>query len=537
MVKLLLVDDSTFMRKALAHMITADPEIEIVGEAGDGREAMEKVLTLKPDVVAMDLIMPGVDGLWALEEIMRQRPTPVVVISSIATKSADVTKEAFALGVVDVLCKPDNPHNIAEIQKEFIATIKAAAKVSRMRLLEYRASRVKEHTTSNMIARQVLVIATSAGGPTSLYEVIPRLTNNFFGAVVIAQHMPAQFMGSFIGHIQTMTSFPVKLAEKGDILYSKRILFSPTNTTVEVHRTKKGCVTDLVDFKKRLQPDINHVIISCAETFKSSMVLVVLSGLGDDGVKGAEVVKQYGGKVIVEDESTAAVYSGMPSNVAKSGFYDMLCPSYKIAEAVESFLSNKPIKQNTRQFMVKGIIIKNTLQFIRNKYSQEIYDKVTGTLSAETKGLMESGIRQYNYYSSDVYYELNRSIEKIVKPQFQTVLEEVGEENARECIDAYKTALSLASVSDFANFLQGLYKIVFPGISYEAIKTDQDAKAVSYSFRSQGYTEDNIKLSASILRGWITHFGKLLKLSFSSFSSEVQKDERGLKIFCQFTWK
>ena len=105
MVRLLIVDDSTFMRKALRHMVSADPEIEVIAEAGDGREAMEKVLALKPDVVTMDLIMPGVDGLWALEEIMKQRPTPVIIVSSVGTKTADVTKEAFDLGVVDVLCK------------------------------------------------------------------------------------------------------------------------------------------------------------------------------------------------------------------------------------------------------------------------------------------------------------------------------------------------------------------------------------------------------------------------------------------------
>ncbi|OGS25296.1 MAG: hypothetical protein A2297_04010 [Elusimicrobia bacterium RIFOXYB2_FULL_48_7] len=537
MVKLLIVDDSTFMRKALKHMITADPEIEVVGEAGDGREAMDKVLSLKPDVVTMDLIMPGVDGLWALEEIMKQRPTPVVIVSSIATRTAEVTKEAFALGVVDVLCKPDNPQNIAAIQREFIETIKAASKVSRMRLLEYKAVNVKEKTVSSMTARQVVVIATSAGGPTSLYEVLPRFSNNFFGSVVVAQHMPAQFMNSFVEHIQTMTSLPVKIAEKGDILYSKRVLFSPTTSTIEVHRTKKGCVADVVDFKTRLQPDINHVILSCAETFKSSMVLVVLSGLGDDGVKGAEAVRRFGGKVIVEDETTAAVYSGMPSNVAKSGFYDLLCPSYKIAEAVESFLANKQPAQNQKQFMVKGIIVKSTLQYIRNKFSHEIYDRVAALLSEENKGLVAGGLRQYNYYSSDVYYDVNKSVEKIISAQCPQIIEEIGEENARECIEAYKTALSLATLSDFSNFLQGLYKIVFPGIVHENLVINQTSKTVTYYFRSLGYTEDNIRISAKILKGWIIHFGKLLKMDLVSLSSESQKDDKGLKIRCEFVWK
>jgi two-component system chemotaxis response regulator CheB len=537
MVRLLIVDDSTFMRKALKRMVTEDPEIEVVGEAGDGREAMEKVMSLKPDVVTMDLIMPGVDGLWALEEIMKQRPTPVVIVSSVATKMAEVTKEAFTLGVVDVLTKPDNPQNIAIIQREFIETIKAASKVSRMRLLEYKSAYVKEKTTETMIAHQAVVIATSAGGPTSLYEVIPRLSNNFFGAVLVAQHMPAQFMNSFVSHIQTMTPFPTKIAQKGDMLYSKRILFSPTDSTMEVHRTKKGCITDIVDFKTRLQPDINHSIISCAETFKSSMVLVVLSGLGDDGVKGAEAVKKCGGKVIVEDESTASVYSGMPSSVVKSGFYDLLCPSYKIAEAVECYLSNKPIKQNSKQFMVKGVIIKNAVQTLKNKFSQEKVDKVIAQLSDEGKALLAGGFRQYNYYSSVIYYDLYTKIEKLLSPENPRILEEMGEENALECINAYKTALSLVTLSDFSAFMQGLCKIVFPGILFDQLDINQGGRTLCFSLRSNGFTEENIKLSASLFKGWLACFGKLLNLTLTSSVSEAAKDEKGAKIRCEIQWK
>jgi len=525
------------MRKTLKRIITEDPEIEVIGEAGDGREAMEKVLTLKPDVVAMDLIMPGVDGLWALEEIMKQRPTPVVVVSSVATKTAEVTKEAFALGVVDVLAKPDNPQNIAAIQKEFIETIKAASKVSRMRLLEYKAAVVKEKTASTMIAHQAVVIATSAGGPTSLYEVIPRLSSNFFGTALVAQHMPPQFMNSFVAHIQTMTPFPVKLAQKGDILYSKRILFSPTDSTVEVHRTKKGCITDIVDLKTRLQPDINHTIISCAETFKSSLVLVVLSGLGDDSVKGAEAVKKCGGKVIVEDESTASVYSGMPSSVVKSGFYDLLCPSYKIAEAIECFLLNKPIKQNNRQFMVKGVILKSTVQTLKSRFAQEKVDKIIAQLSDEGKALISGGIRQYNYYTSDIYFDLYTKIEKTQNAENPLILEEIGEENARECIDAYKTALSMMSLPDFAAFMHGLCKIVFPGIMFEQLEIDQNTKTLGFALRSDGYTEENIKLFANIFRGWLACFGKILSLNLVSRTSEALKDEKGLKIMCEFKWK
>ena len=537
MIKLLIVDDSTFMRKALRHMVTADPEIEVVGEAGDGRDAMEKVLTLKPDVVAMDLIMPGVDGLWALEEIMKQRPTPVVIVSSVGTKTSEITKEAFSLGVVDVLCKPDNPQNIAVIQREFIETIKAASRVSRMRLLEYKTKAPIQRTTSTIIAHQAVVIATSAGGPISLYEVMPRLSSNFYATMLIAQHMPPQFMDSFVNHIQTMTPFPVKIAEKGDLLYSKRVLFSPTDKTLEVHRTKKGCVADVIDFKTRLQPDINHVIISCAEIFKSSMVLVVLSGLGNDAVKGAEVVRNFGGKVIVEDESTASVYSGMPSNVVKSGNYDLLCPSYKIAEAIENYLANKPFKQNTKEFMVKGIIIKNTIQYIKNRFSQETADKVISMLSEENRSLVTGNLKQFNYYTSEVYYDVFHKVQNLLGADSPLILEDIGEENARACLEAYKTALSIGSLSDFATFLQGLYKIIFPGIASDYMEIKQEAKTASYVLRSNGYTEENVSVSAKIVKGWLNHITKLLNITLVSNSCEGAKDEKGLKIVCEFSWK
>ncbi len=537
MIKLLIVDDSTFMRKAFKHMVTSDPEIEVIGEAGDGKEAMDKVLTLKPDVVTMDLIMPGVDGLWALEEIMKQRPTPVVIVSSVGTKTSEITKEAFAMGVVDVLCKPDNPQNIAVIQKEFIETIKAASRVSRMRLLEYKSTAIAKKTSSTLMAHQVVVIATSAGGPTSLYEVMPRFSNNFYGSVVIAQHMPPQFMTSFVGHIQTMTPFPVKISEKGDLLYSRRVLFSPTDSTLEVHRTKKGCIADMVDFKVRLQPDINHVIISCAEAFKSSTVLVVLSGLGNDGVKGAEAVRSYGGKVIVEDESTASVYSGMPSNVVRSGNYDILCPSYKIAEAIESCLANKPFKQDKKEFMVKGIVIRNALQFIKNKFSQETADKIVLMLTEENRVLITSNLKQYNYYSSTIYYDLYQKIQNTLGATSTGILEELGEENARECIESYKTALALSSLSDFDTFLKGLYKIIFPGISSDHLEIKTEMKSASYILRSGGYNEENIKISEKTVKGWLNYITKYLKLNLVSSSCTGAKDENGIKITCEFNWK
>lgn len=537
MIKVLIVDDSNFMRKALIHMLSSDPEIQVVGESGDGRDGVEKVMTLKPDVVTMDIIMPGVDGLWALEEIMKQRPTPVLILSSIGIKPSDVIKEAFALGVVDVLTKPENPQNIAVLQRELIERIKAAAKVNKLSLLDYKNAVAKERVTSDMVAHQVLVVATSAGGPTSLYEVIPRLTKNFYGAVVVAQHMPVQFIHSFVEHIQTMTPLTVKMGGKGDFLYSRHVYFSPTNATLEVYKTKKGVVTDLIDYKVRLQPDINKTVISCAEAFRSSTVMVVLSGLGDDGVKGAEVVKKYGGKVIVEDESTAGVYSGMPSSVVKSGFYDLLCPSFSIAEAVEQFSSNKTYTFKKKQFMVKGIIFKNILEVIRKSCAKDVVNRILGTLSELGRATVNENVRHYNYYPSDILFELLAGIRAHTGNSQPQMIEELGMENIKECLNAYHTTLALKNVEELNSFVQMFCKLIFPGVSGEIVDLNDAAHKASVLLKSEGFSEENLVLLTPMVKGWVRHVSTVVGIELTELKLETAAGQKGIDLKCLIKWK
>src|SRR3989339_1803097 len=202
MIKVLIVDDSNFMRKAIRQMLSYDPEIEVIDEAGDGREAIEKAMVLKPDVITMDIIMPGVDGLWALEEIMKQHPTPVIMLSSIGLTSSDIIQEALALGVIDFVTKPDNSQSLTAIRKELIEKVKGAAAVDRFRLLEYRSMQpAKKQPTGKFKTHQVVVVVTSAGGPPSLYEVISKFSDSFYAGVVVAQHIPSSFVPSFVSHI------------------------------------------------------------------------------------------------------------------------------------------------------------------------------------------------------------------------------------------------------------------------------------------------------------------------------------------------
>lgn len=539
MIKVLIVEDSTFIRKALRQMLSYDPEIEVIDEAGDGREAIEKTVLLKPDVITMDIIMPGVDGIWALEEIMKQRPTPIVILSSIGISMSDIVQEAFSLGVVDVIAKPSSPHNLTIIRKELIEKIKAASHINRFRLLEHKSMSVaKRRFPRHLKTHQIAVIVTSAGGPPSLYEVVSKFSDHFYAGVVVAQHIPSNFVPSFVHHIQKMTYMPVKVASKGDILYSRRVLFSPTNATLQLHQTKKGAVVDLVDFKTRLQPDIDKVISSCAHVFKSGTVLVVLSGLGNDGVKGAEEVKRFGGKVIIEDKSTAGIYSGMPSSVVKSGFYDVTCPSYSIAETVESYFGKKSDEiTHKKKFLVKGIVLKSTLGYLRTSCTPDTYSDILSALSENTRSVLNSSLNSYNYYPGDLYNELFETIYKQCSKNDPDILGNISKINAQDCLKVYKQGFPTTNIEHFINFLPTFQKVVFPGSTWELVELRVDSKQIRFVERSEGYTENNSKMLAKASNGWITFLFQTVGADVTECINEVGEDDNGWYILCKLKWK
>lgn len=533
MTKVLIVDDSTFIRKTIRQMLSYDPEIEVIDEAGDGREAIEKTLLLKPDVITMDVIMPGVDGIWALEEVMKQRPTPVIIVSSVSINVSDIAQEAFSLGVIDIVLKPNSPQNIPIIRRELIEKVKAASRIDKFRLLDYKLLRATtKKPAAKMKSHQIVIIVTSAGGPPSLYEVISKFSSRFFAGIVVAQHMPSNFVPSFVNHIQKLTPMPIKIADKGDILYSRRILFSPTDNTLQLHHTKKGAVVDLIDYKTRLQPDIDKVITSCANVFKSGTVLVVLSGLGNDGVKGAEIVKNLGGKVIVEDKSTAGLYGGMPSSVIKSGYYDIICPSYSIAETIEKYFDNKPIDVNQKKFLVKGIVLRSAVSFLKNNCSPDIYGKIFSELNENDRSTINTSLNSNNYYPEILYYTLLENIDKICKDVYPDIIQKLSQDNAVECFKIYQQGFPLSNPEHFIKYLPTYQKVLFPGSSLGISELDMPSKKLSILMRSEEYSEKNIHILARYYNEWLKYMLETVKISIAEVKNEIGEDNSGWYIKC-----
>ncbi len=343
MVKVLIVDDSAFMRNALANMLSSDPEIKIVGTARDGLEAIEKVDVLKPDIVTMDVEMPRMDGITALKHIMERNPVPVIMVSSIATEGAKVTLEALDLGAVDFIPKnlSELSVNIIKIKEILIDKIKQIAKkgiVKRYirpsaapKTIEILKAMPVRTTGERRIG--VISIGTSTGGPKALQEIIPRLPKDFPAPIVIAQHMPPNFTGPFAERLNQLSQITVKEAEEGESLRPGVALVAPGGGHMRVTR-KRGIDTVISISESRedfiYRPSVDALMLSIAESFPGRALGVILTGMGHDGLNGMIALKKTGGRIFAQNEETCVVY-GMPKAVVDAGIADKVLPLEEMA--------------------------------------------------------------------------------------------------------------------------------------------------------------------------------------------------------------
>jgi len=337
MVKLLIVDDSAFMRNALSTMLSSDPEIKIVGTARDGLEAIEKIGTLKPDVVTMDVEMPRMDGIAALRHIMETNPLPVIMVSSITTEGAKVTLDAFDLGAVDFIPKnlSELSINIVKIKEILIDKIK---QIGRKGLVKKqvrpsgvasarRAIEVPTHMPLRTIGERrvgILSIGTSTGGPKALQDIIPRLPKEFPAPIVIAQHMPPNFTGPFAERLNQLSQIEVREAKEGETLKPGVALIAPGWGHMRVKRVRGiETVISISDNKEEFiyRPSVDALMGSVAECFPGRALGVILTGMGNDGLKGLISLKKTGGRIFAQDEETCVVY-GMPKAVVDAGIAD-----------------------------------------------------------------------------------------------------------------------------------------------------------------------------------------------------------------------
>jgi len=335
-IRVLIIDDSPFIRMALNTILSKDHEIEVVDTARDGREGIAKVLALKPDVVTMDIEMPVMNGIEALEEIMRRQPTPVIVLSSVTTDGARQTMEAFDLGAVEVIAKPSGKegNTLTALAEEIIIKIKGAAGIN-PKLLINKGPAVPGPSLVNKNMRSgqypgnrtdIVGIGVSTGGPTALQKVLSQLPKDFPVPVIIAQHMPAGFTASLASRLDSLSGVRVKEVEDGEVLKGGTAYIGKAGMQFQIKRDSKGFVARVdgdAPIETLYKPSVDIMFLSMARESGRGVLAVVMTGMGNDGLKGMKALKAQGAYSIAESEKTCIVY-GMPRSVVEAGLVDRI---------------------------------------------------------------------------------------------------------------------------------------------------------------------------------------------------------------------
>ncbi len=340
-VRVLVVDDSALMRKLIPQILQSDPSIQVVGTAMDGNFGLKKIEEMKPQVVTLDLDMPGMGGLDMLKEIMLRHPVPVIVVSSHSTQGASVTLQALSMGAFDFVAKPiDVSANMPEIARELIAKIKAAAQSRRVAIaapLEAQKQSQKPVLEAKTRATRIVAIGISTGGPQALQYLLPQLPKNFPGTIVIVQHMPEGFTEMFSRRLEEICAITVKEAQSGDLLLAGRALICPGNRHIKVKRLPMGEVAVLNDDPRvnGHRPSVDVLFKSVAEEFGEKSIAMLMTGMGEDGAQGLGLVKAAGGMTIAQSEESCVVF-GMPKAAIERGYAVRVIPLDALANTLQA---------------------------------------------------------------------------------------------------------------------------------------------------------------------------------------------------------
>lgn len=345
-IKVVVVDDSAFMRKAISTMLKKDPEIEVAGIARNGQEGLELIRRLDPDVVTLDIEMPVMDGLTALKHIMMEMPRPVIMVSSLTTDGAEATLKAMELGAVDFIPKQLSKVSldIVKIEKDLQDKVRAVARkkarTSRLASLQ-RPPRapvqkpVAETPSSSRIQRDIVAIGVSTGGPPAVQKILSQLPPDFPASILIAQHMPGGFTGPFAKRLNDSTPLNVREAENGDILKPGWVYIAPGGLHLKISQkvSRIESVVSMEPCDALYKPSANVLFSSVAQGVGARALGVVLTGMGNDGLLGARDLKNRGGYILAQSEETCVVY-GMPKAVVDEGLADEVIELEKMAETI-----------------------------------------------------------------------------------------------------------------------------------------------------------------------------------------------------------
>jgi two-component system chemotaxis response regulator CheB len=347
-IRVIIADDSPFVCRLLSSYFSAASDFEVVATALNGRNAVERVRHLRPDAVTMDLEMPELDGLEALRQIMRECPTPVVVISGASGKSATRTLQALDLGAVDFVLKyaPGTNLDPAELRHEIVAKVRAASRIRVIRLLEGGQSRPfapppriasaampEEQSPAELnqaVTGGLIVIGASTGGPLALRELLSGIPADFPAAIVIVQHMPASFTGVLAAQLRRHVPIDVREAEDGDVLRPGLALVAQGGVHLLLRPGMRVALRPGQAYATHC-PSIDVTMESAAQIYGSRVKGVVLTGMGEDGSLGLAAIRAKGGATYAQD-GESCVINGMPLRAIEKGVVDYIAPPWQIAQ-------------------------------------------------------------------------------------------------------------------------------------------------------------------------------------------------------------
>ena len=349
-VRVLIVDDSAFMRAALTRMIQSEAGFQVVGAASSGADALSKIPALDPEVVTLDVHMPGMDGLQTLRCIMNRFPRPVIMVSAVTEKDAEITFNALSAGAFDYVPKQMSPSSleIAHIRADLIAKIRAASLAAANNLLGRKPPRsaAPARQFSLPVTPAIVAIATSTGGPRALEQILPRFPADFPLPILIVQHMPAGFTRTFAQRLRSLCAIDVHEALSGELVQPGKVCICPAGLHMRVRRPAPAAPAVISldrDPSNALHiPSADVLMESVAQVYRNRSLGVIMTGMGSDGAHGMQAIYRQGGFTIGQDEATCIVY-GMPKACADLGVLSRVVPLLEIpGEILQAARRRKP---------------------------------------------------------------------------------------------------------------------------------------------------------------------------------------------------
>lgn len=349
---MLVVDDSAVLRRLISTVLSRDPDLEVIGTANDGLEAVEAVARLEPDVVTLDVEMPRLDGIGAVERIRVTHPRlPIIMFSTLTERGAGATLAALSKGASDYVTKPSGSGDIAgamaRVAEDLVPRVKALAGARRVAAAASPPPPPRPAPVATATP-ELLVIACSTGGPDALTRLLAQLPASFPVPVLVAQHMPPVFTAQLAERLDRVSGLSVREAADGEPLLPGSVLVAPGDHHLQVSRRSSpaGRTRALLDQGPRenfCRPAADPLLRSAAAAYGAGVLAVVLTGMGQDGLLGARAVVDAGGRVVVQDEATSVVW-GMPGAVATAGLAHDVLPLDQVAPRLLALTSRAPVR-------------------------------------------------------------------------------------------------------------------------------------------------------------------------------------------------